>query len=150
MGNLIKTRNLIELTIGFISILLGLILTFEYLSLLYKYNFTNALFFYMEPMTTLISELIIGLMLIFSGYFLLTCNNKLTLFYKLTGILIFFNFFNQILLDKIKFDGIPISFINSLVVSIIGLFLFLFFNRKKYKIFEEKYTYLKSDGMKIP
>jgi len=144
----IKKRNAIEIIISSISILVGVTLIYNLAYLIYAYHFTSILFYLMLPMTTLISELIIGLFLTFSGFYLLTNNRKLTLFNKLTGLLIVIYSLNQILLAQLRYEWNYDSLIYAIVLPV-GVFLYLFMRQKKYTILEVSYHRLVSDKIKL-
>jgi uncharacterized membrane protein len=146
--NLTKTRNITEIIISFLSIVTGIILICNSSYLIYVYHFSSKLFLLMVPMTELISVLVIGMFLIFSGSYLLLNHLNKTVFLKLTGLLIMLLPLNINLLDLIK----QISWTNSLWTFIIfpfGLFLYLFIGQKKYGISEDNYKTLKSDKIKL-
>jgi len=99
-------------------------------------------------MTTLISELVIGLFLAFSGFYFLTNSRILTSFNKLTGILLILFSLNQILLNQLRHEWTYESLMY-LIVLPFGVFLYLFMKQKKYAIHEEYYPRLRPDRIKI-
>jgi hypothetical protein len=145
---LIKTRSIIEIILSFLSIVAGIILTYHSAYLIYAYHFSSKLFLFMVPMTELISELVIGLFLTFSGSYMLLNHRNKTVFYKLTGMLIMLLPFNLNLLDLLR----QIWWTNSLwtfVISPLGLFLYLFMRQRQYRISEDNYKTLKNDKIKL-
>ncbi len=144
----IKKRNITEVIISSLSILAGITLIYDSCYLIYAYHFTSILFLFMLPMTTLISELVIGLFLSFSGFYFLTNNRILTSFNKLTGILIVLFSLNQILLNQLRYEWTYESLMYFIVLPF-GVFLYLFMKQKKYAIHEENYPRLRPDRIKI-
>lgn len=144
----VKKRSVTEFIISFLSILVGITLIYNSAYFIYAYHFTSILFYLMLPMTTLISELIIGLFLTFSGFYLITNNRKQTFFNKLTGILIIFYTLNEISLYTLRY-GWSYEYLRYLFFLPFGLFLYLFIRQKKYTILEESYHLLRSDKVKI-
>jgi hypothetical protein len=145
---LIRTRDVAETILSLFSILTGIILTYHSAYLIYAYHFTSILFLFMVPMTELISELAIGLFLTSSGFYLLSNHRKQTIFYKLTGILIMVYPFNQNLIDFLRHHWSTYSLIIFIVFPI-GLFLFLFMLKRKYRMNEENYKTIKMDKIKL-
>ena len=145
---LIKTRDIAEIIISFFSIIAGIILTYHSAYLIYAYHFTRILFLIMVPMTELISELVIGLFLAYSGFYLLSNHRKQTIFYKLTGILIMLYPFNQNLIDLLRHYWSTYSLMIFIVFPL-GLFLYLFMRQQKYRLKEENYKTMKSDKIKL-
>jgi len=120
-----------EKIIGFISLIIGLLLTYDSIYLIYAYHFTGILFMFITPMNTLVVNLIIGLLLIISSLYLLKNIVKSRLCYQLSGIIIIIYPFNENLIDIIRNDW----YVNSLFIFIsipFGLLL-LFYNRNKVK-----------------
>jgi hypothetical protein len=145
---LIKTRNIPEIIIGVLSIIAGVLLTSQTVYLLYAYHFSSILFFFMVPMTELISELAIGLFLTFSGFYLLSNHRKQTIFYKLTGILIMIYPLNQNLLELLRHYWSTNS-LRIFIVFPLGLFLYLFMRKREYRMNEENYKTMKMDKIKL-
>ena len=141
----LKERNLIEIIISSLSILVGIFIIYQSIYLIYSYHFRKVLFLFMYPMTNLVSELVIGLFLTFSGFFLITDNKKQTFFYKFTGILMMIFPLNEILLTNMSF----LELLQLLIIFIFGLFLYLFMRQKKYAIHEEDCRYLRLDVVKL-
>lgn len=142
---ILKERNVLEIVISLLSILAGVFVIYQSIYLVYAYHFGKALFLIMYPMTNLISELIIGLFLTFSGFFLLTNNKKQTFFYKLTGVLLMIFPLNEILLENMS----SLDLMKLFVIFTFGLLLYLFMGQKKYRIHEENCHYLRYDVAKI-
>jgi hypothetical protein len=145
---LIKTRNIPEIIIGVLSIIAGVLLTSQTVYLLYAYHFSSILFLFKVPMTELISELVIGLFLAFSGFYLLSNHRKQTIFYKLTGILIMLYPFNLNLLEFLRQYWSTYSLMIFIVFPL-GLFLYLFMRQQKYRLKEENYKTMKNDKIKL-
>ena len=145
---LIKTQSKIEIIVGFLSILFGFILTYVSLDFLYAYHFSSRLFLVMIHMTELVSALVIGLFLSFSGFYLLRNHSRLTVFYKLTGMLIMLYPFNLNFLEYLKEVWSTFSLMFFMVFPL-GLFLFLFMRQSKYTINEGNYRILKLDKSKL-
>ena len=142
----LNQRNLIEIIISLLSVFIGIILIYQSIYFIYAYNSGTVLFLFMSPMTNLISELMIGLFLTFSGFYLMTNNKKQTFFYKFTGILIMIFPLNEFLLLLIGNKVFAESLL--LFIFFCGLFLYIFIRQKKYTIHEENCHYLKQDIVK--
>lgn len=140
--------KILEKILSITSLFFGLILTLNSAYYIWAYNFTGILFLFMLPVTILVSELIIGLFLTFSGYCLITSRRISVLLYKMTGILMILYPINQFILDKL--DSLP--FDNYLIPYLFlpfGLFLYALMHSKKYKEFDKKHKRLKSEIIKI-
>jgi hypothetical protein len=145
---LIRTRDVAEIILSLFSIIAGIILTYLSAYLIYAYHFSSILFLFMVPMTELISELVIGLFLASSGFYLLSQHRKQTVFYKLTGILIMLYPFNLNLLELLS-QYWSTNSMRIFVVFPLGLFFYLFFRKRKYRMNEENYKIMKSDKIKL-
>lgn len=144
----LKTLTIIEKLISILSLVIGLILSYESIYLIYAYNFSSILFLFMIPMTSLISNLIIGLFLIYSSLNLISSNKRTTFFYKLTGILIMLHPINLNLLDYFKNDW-TIRSLFILILIPFGSILYIVFNQKKYKSSEQTLTMFRYDIVKV-
>lgn len=145
---LIKTRGIAEIILSFFSIIAGIILTFHSAYLIYAYHFSSILFLFMVPMTVLISELVIGLFLASSGFYLLSNHRNQTIFYKLTGILIMLYPLNLNLLEFLR-QYWSTNSLKIFIVFPLGLFLYLFMWQRKYRMSEENYKTMKRDKIKL-
>ncbi len=145
---LIRTRDVAEIILSLFSIIAGIILTYHSAYLIYAYHFSSLLFLFMVPMTELITELVIGLFLTSSGFYLLSNHRKQTTFYKLTGILIMVYPFNQNLINLLRHYWSTYSLIIFIVFPL-GLFLYLFTRKRKYRMNEVNYKAMKMDKIKL-
>lgn len=145
---LIKMRNIPEIIIGGFSIIGGVLLTVQTVYLLYAYHFSSILFVFMVPMIELISELVIGLFLASSGFYLLSNHREQTKFFKITGILIMLYPFNLNLLELLRHYWSTNS-LRIFIVFPLGLFLYLFMRKRKYTMNEENYKAMRMDKIKL-
>ncbi len=126
-----KEINVLELLISILLLLIGGFMIYWAIYFIYAYHFTSALWLYMQPMTTLVVELILGIFLIASAYALFTNRNIRGSLYRFSGILIMLCSINLMILEILD-SYWHIQKLLYLALFPIGLFLYLFFNQKKY------------------
>lgn len=143
-----KNLTIIEKLISISSLFVGSIMCYNSVYLIYAYNFTGILFMFMTPMTSLVSNLIIGLLLICSGLNLISNNNKTTFYYKLTGILIMLFPINLNILDYLNGYWTTSSLLFLILIPI-GIILYVVFDQKKYKSSEQPLNIFHLDTMKF-
>ena len=143
----IKTRTAPEIIISILSLIVGVFLTYDSIHFIYSYNFSSVLYCYMHPMTTLVSELFIGMLLTTSGLSFLIKKFNTTYLYKLSGIAIALYSINLNLLDLLEDYWSIQSGINFILIPI-GVFIYLFFNQKRYIIHKISRSIASSDIIK--
>jgi len=127
ISEIIKDKTKSEYIICILSLMIGVFLIYNSTYFIYAYHFTGWLFLMMFPMITLIAWLIIGLFLVLSSMCLLLSNNLLSVsLYKFSSTIIILYPFNEMLFN---YYG---DFILSSIIFLAGIFLYLFFNRKRY------------------
>lgn len=122
-----KINTIIEYIIAIISFVSGILLIYFSTYFIYAYNFTSMLWLIMESMVILVSKLIIGILLVIST--ILIRKRKGPLLYRLSGMLITLYPININLPDLWDRNNL----FDILIISPIGLLLYLFFNQKRYK-----------------
>ena len=140
--------NIIEKLLSIISLLFGLILTIESAYFIWAYNFSSILFFMMIPMTILVSELIIGLFLTFSGYYMIVNLRKSVLFYKMAGVLMILYPLNHFILDRLGYIWLDNYYIPYVILPF-GLFLYILMYRKKNTDLDKTQKSLRLEIIKI-
>jgi hypothetical protein len=101
----------------------------------------------MLPMTTLLSELFIGILLTASGLSFIIKKFNTIYLYKLSGISLVLYAINLNLLDLLQDYWSIQSGINFIIIPI-GVFIYLFFNKKKYTIHKTPKSIVSSDIIK--
>ncbi|MBK7212433.1 MAG: hypothetical protein IPH88_03845 [Bacteroidales bacterium] len=145
---LIKNRAIDEIIIGFLLVVTGLLLMYNSIYFIYAYNYSSILFLFMVPMTTLVSELIISLFLVYSGYHLITNNQEQTIFIKITSIIIMIYPVNRIFIDLLRHHKITDS-LNIILVLPLGLLLYLYISQRKFVEKEGHSSLIKKDNLKV-
>lgn len=143
-----KNLTIIEKFISISSLFIGSIMCFDSVSMIYAYNFTGNLYMFMTPMSSLVSNLIIGLLLVYSSLNLISNNKKTTFFYKLTGILIMLYPINLNILDYLNGYWTSKSLFFMILIPI-GTILYVVFNQKKHKTSEQPLNIFNLDTMKF-
>lgn len=136
-----------EKIIGILSLIAGIILTYDSIYLIYAYHFTGILFMFMTPITTLVVNLMIGIFLISSSLFSLKNNKKSSLIYKFSGIFLIIYPFNINFIDFIKNDWFDSSLYIFIIIPF-GLLLLLYYNRNKFKENEKVNIFNRLDKLK--
>ena len=131
MKTLKKEINLLELLISILSLLVGAFMIYWAVYFIYTYHFTNALWFEMQSMTTLVIKLVLGLTLVASACSIFRTKNVRGSLFRFTGILIMLCPINFIILYILD-DYWHIQILLYLILSSIGLFLYLFFKQHVY------------------
>lgn len=135
----LKKRSIPEKVIGILSILIGSFCIWYSAYLIWNCYYKGGLWSFVKPMTYLVSELVIGVLLILSAIMLVGKENFFSSCYKFCGLVICLFFINQEFiipfLDQILFEYEASYYFGKLylIPFVIGIALFLFFNRKKYK-----------------
>lgn len=148
INSLFRRLSFLELLISICSILAGLYLLYFSVYHIIAYHFSSILFFVMLPMTSLISDLLIGFLLTYSGLgFLLKRMNSID-FYKFSGIFIMLYPLNTNILDFLR-NVWTINSLNVFWIFPIGLFLFIFFRQKKYNSLVLVRTFFRLESAKF-
>lgn len=148
INSLFRRLSFLESIISICSILAGLFLLYFSVYHIIAYHFSSILFFIMLPMTSLISDLLLGILLIYSGLGFVRQRMDSTDFYKFSGIFIMLYPFNMNILDFLKNDW-TINSLNVFWVFPIGLFLLIIFRQKKYNSLVSDSTFFRLDSAKF-
>lgn len=148
INSLFRRLSFLESLISICSILAGLYLLYFSVYHIIAYHFSSILFFIMLPMISLISDLLLGILLIYSGLGFLRQRMNSIDFYKFSGIFIMLYPFNMNILDFLKNDW-TINSLNILWVFPIGLFLIMIFRQKKYNSLVLDSTFFRLDSAKF-
>lgn len=123
-----------EKIISSILLIIGVLFTCQAIILIYNYHFTDMLKFesYMISMTTLVSNLINGILLIVSSLFFLINKQKGASLYRCTGVMFILYFINLIVLDIVEYGKCHLFFLCMYIVTVFsfGLFLYFWFSKK--------------------
>lgn len=115
-------------------LIIGVLFTYQAVVIIYQYHFTDMLKFesYMIYMTTLVSNLINGIILAISSLVFFVNRQKGVLLYVFSGIMFMLYAINLSIMDIIvyRFD---IFFILVSIITIFpfGLFLYLYFKKRR-------------------
>lgn len=131
------------------TLILGITLTINSAFFIWAYNFSSILFLFMMPMTILISEFIIGLTLVFSGYYLIVNRMKSILLYKISGILIILYSINHSILTQIDNSVWHGDYKNPYFILPFGVLIILISFIPKYRSLDKKYKIINSEMVKI-
>jgi len=140
--------NFSEKLLSIISLLFGLKLTISSAYYIWAYNFSSILFLFMIPMTILVSELLIGLFMTLSGYYMIVNGEKSVFFYKMAGILMILYPLNHFILDKLDFIWLDNYFIPYLILPF-GLFIYILMFRKTNTNIDKKQESFRLELVKI-
>ncbi|MCY1635601.1 hypothetical protein [Marinifilum sp. D737] len=99
---IIKRKSASEIIIDWIFVLIGGFLVYDTINLIYAYHFTGMLFYIMFPMTTLVSQLILGLFFLRAGVNSIMDGKKQFYLKKITGLMLLFYPINIVLLELFR------------------------------------------------
>lgn len=142
--NIIKRKRVSEIIIDWIFVLVGVFLVYDAIYLLYAYHFTGMLFLFMLPMTTLISQLVIGLVFIWSGVNSILDGKLQFKIRKVAGIMLVFYPINQVLLDLLSF-GKSNKYIFGFVWFALGVLIYRITVRTDNKKLNKESHFLRTD-----
>jgi hypothetical protein len=129
-----KADNIISM----LSILAGVFLICNNGYLLYAYNFTNKLWLIMYPLYYLIFNIVIGIMLCFSGCILLFKSHKAPMVYRFTALLIMLFAIDLFLKHLVNSVYGILEPLFCVTIFLSGLILFVYFSVKKFAISNKK------------
>lgn len=142
--NIIKRKRASEIIIDWIFVLIGGFLVYDTIYLIYAYHFTGMLFLFMLPMTTLISQLVIGLVFIWSGVNSILDGRLQFNLRKVAGIMLVFYPINQVLLELLSF-GKSYKYIFGFVWFALGILIYSLAAKTENKKFNKKNHFLRTD-----
>lgn len=148
INGLFRRLSFLESLISICSILVGLYLLYFSIYHIIAYHFSSILFFIMLPMTSLISDLMLGILILYSGYGFIRQRMNSINCYKFSGIFIMLYAFNMNILDFLKNDW-TINSLNDFWVFPFGLFLLMFFRQKKYNPLVLNSTFFRLESTKF-
>ena len=143
-----KNRTILEIIICILSLIVGGFLTYDSIYFIYSYNFSGTLYCYMLPMTTLMCNLFIGILLVISGLSFFIIRFNTIYLNKLSGISLILYAINLNLLDFLK-DYWSIQTALNFITIPFGIFIYLFFNQKKYSSSETNKSIVRLDIIKL-
>ncbi len=142
--NIIKRKRVSEIIIDWIFVLVGVFLVYDAIYLIYAYHFTGMLFLFMLPMTTLVSQLVIGLVFIWSGVNSILDGKLQFKIRKVAGIMLVFYPINQVLLDLLSF-GQSNKYIFGFVWFALGVLIYRITVRTENKKLNKESHFLRTD-----
>ena len=129
-----RVNRVMELVVVIVSMIVGISLICKSIYFIYGYHFTSALWFFMYPMTTLVTNLVVGCLLVISAGFSFANKTKGGCLFRQTGIFVIVYSININLLVFFNDSWYLSTLYDSIVCFLLGIVLYLFFAQKKYAV----------------
>ena len=130
--NMKTSLTIVEKIVSTLLLIVGILLTYQAVAVIYAYHFTDMLRFesYMICMTTLVSNLINGVILVISSLIFFFNKQKGRSLYVFSGIMLMMYTLNLNLLDIIIYSFEMVFMLLSTIIFLLGLFIYLYYKKK--------------------